>query len=205
MNILDKILGKKNKKDNKIEPILPQEIYDAGVLELKDIIAPSALKITPKETKLGEKTARTFFVISYPKFLSDNWFSPIINLDKEFDISIFIHPVDTNKILRQFQKKVAEVQSQILMRESKGLVRDPTLDAAYQNLENLRDKLQQAREKLFDVGIYITVYGDNESELDGAESEIRSILESKMINVRPALFQQEQGFKSTLPLGEDLL
>jgi len=205
MNILDKILGKKNKKDTKIEPILPQEIYDAGVLELKDIIAPSALKITPKETKLGEKTARTFFVISYPKFLSDNWFSPIINLDKEFDISIFIHPVDTNKILRQFQKKVAEVQSQILMRESKGLVRDPTLDAAYQNLENLRDKLQQAREKLFDVGVYITVYGDNESELDGAESEIRSILESKMIYVRPALFQQEQGFKSTLPLGEDLL
>jgi len=201
---LDKFLGKKDKKVN-IEPILPQEIYDAGVLELKDIIAPSALKITPKETRLGEKIARTFFVISYPKFLTDNWFSPIINLDKEFDISIFIHPIETNQILRQFQKKVAEVQSQIMMRESKGLVRDPTLDTAYQNLENLRDKLQQAEEKLFDVGVYISVYGDSETELDAAESEIRSILESKMIYVRPALFQQEQGFKSTLPLGEDLL
>jgi len=204
MNILKQLLGKKNKKID-IEPILPQEIYDAGVLELKDIIAPSALKITPKETKLGEKIARTFFVISYPKFLTDNWFSPIINLDKEFDISIFIHPIETNKILRQFQKKVAEVQSQILMRESKGLVRDPTLDTAYHNLENLRDKLQQAQEKLFDVGVYITVYGDSETELDSVESEIRSVLESKMIYVRPALFQQEQGFKSTLPLGEDLL
>ena len=201
---LDKFLGKKDKKVN-IEPILPQEIYDAGVLELKDIIAPSALKITPKETRLGEKIARTFFVISYPKFLTDNWFSPIINLDKEFDISIFIHPIETNKILRQFQKKVAEVQSQILMRESKGLVRDPTLDTAYHNLENLRDKLQQAREKLFDVGVYITVYGNSETELNSVESEIRSVLESKMVYVRPALFQQEQGFKSTLPLGEDLL
>lgn len=201
---LNNFLGKKDKKID-IEPILPQEIYDAGVLELKDIIAPSALKITPKETQLGEKIARTFFVISYPKFLTDNWFSPIINLDKEFDISIFIHPIETNKILRQFQKKVAEVQSQILMRESKGLVRDPTLDTAYHNLENLRDKLQQAQEKLFDVGVYITVYGNSETELDAVESEIRSVLESKMIYVRPALFQQEQGFKSTLPLGEDLL
>jgi len=204
MEILNKLLGKKNKKIE-IEPILPQEIYDAGVLELKDIIAPSALKITPKDTRLGEKIARTFFVISYPKFLTDNWFSPIINLDKEFDISIFIHPVETNQVLRQFQKKVAEVQSQIIARESKGLVRDPTLDTAYQNLENLRDKLQQAEEKLFDVGVYISVYGDSETELDAVESEIRSILESKMIYVRPALFQQEQGFKSTLPLGEDLL
>ncbi len=204
MKFLDQILGKKEKKVQ-IDPILPQEIYDAGVLELKDIIAPSALKITPKDVHLGEKIVRTFFVISYPKFLTDNWFSPVINLDKEFDISIFIHPIETAGVLRQFQKKVAEVQSQIMMREEKGLVRDPTLDSAYQNLETLRDKLQQAQEKLFDVGVYISIYGDSETELDKVESEIRSLLESKMIYVRPALFQQEQGFKSALPLGEDKL
>ncbi|MCK5021857.1 MAG: DUF87 domain-containing protein [Candidatus Pacebacteria bacterium] len=204
MSILDKITGKKEKKI-KIEPILPQEIYDAGVLELKDIIAPSALKITPKETHLGEKIIRTFFVISYPKFLTDNWFSPVINLDKEFNISIFIHPIETSTILRKFQKKVAEVQSQIIMREEKGMVRDPSLDASYRNLENLRDKLQQSQEKIFNVSVYLSIYGDSETELDKAESEIRSILESKLIYIRPSLFQQEQGFKSTLPLNEDKL
>ncbi|MFC1801849.1 VirB4-like conjugal transfer ATPase, CD1110 family [Patescibacteria group bacterium] len=203
MAILD--FFKKNKKDVEISPILPQEIYESGVLELKDIIAPSALKITPQELNLGSKKVRTFFVISYPRFLTDNWFSPIINLDKEFDISIFIHPIETSKILRQFQKKVAEVQSQISMREEKGLVRDPTLDTAYQNLEDLRDKLQQAREKLFDVGVYISIYGNDDTELNKVESEIRSILESKLIYLRPALFQQEQGFRSTVPLGNDEL
>ncbi|MCK5285672.1 MAG: DUF87 domain-containing protein [Candidatus Pacebacteria bacterium] len=204
MNFLNKILNKKE-KELQIDPILPQEIYDAGVLELKDIIAPSALKITPKETHLGEKIIRTFFVISYPKFLTDNWFSPVINLDKEFNVSIFIHPIETSKVLRKFQKKVAEVQSQIIMRENKGLVRDPALDSAYQNLESLRDKLQQAQEKLFDVSVYVSIYGDSEEELDRTENEIRSILESKMIYIRPSLFQQEQGFKSTLPLNQNLL
>ncbi|MBU4480447.1 conjugal transfer protein TraC [Patescibacteria group bacterium] len=203
MSFLDKILGKKEEVE--ISTILPQEIYEAGVLELKDIIAPSAFKISPKEINLGGKVARTFFVISYPKFISDNWFSPVINLDKEFDISIFVHPIETSKILRQFQKKVAEVQSQIMSREKKGIVRDPGLDAAYRNLEELRDKLQQAQEKLFDVGIYITIYGDTLTELDKVESEIRAILESKLIYVRPALFQQEQGFKSALPIGDDQL
>ena len=204
MGFIDKILGKKEKQ-TEISPVLPREIYEAGVLELKDIIAPAALKIGPKQIHLGEKIARTFFTISYPRYLSDNWLSPIINLDRIFDISIMIHPIDTAQVLRQFQKKVAEVQSQISAREEKGLVRDPILDTAYQDLESLRDKLQQAREKLFDVGLYLTLYANSEEELDKIESEVKSILESKLIYVRPALFQQEEGYKSVLPIADDQL
>ncbi len=188
-----------------LAPILPEEIYRTGVLELKDVIAPSALKVTPRELHLGDKIARTFFVISYPRFLSESWFSPIINLDKMFDISIFIHPLETGEVLRKFQKKVAEVESQINEREEKRLVRDPILDTAYRDLEQLRDSLQQAQEKLFNVGLYLTLYGDTTEELDKTESEIKSMLESKLVYLKPALFQQEQGFRSVLPTGTDEL
>ncbi len=201
MGIFDFLKTKKTEVD--ISTILPQEIYDSGSLELQDIIAPSALEVTPKEINLGEKVLRSFFVISYPRYLSENWFGPIINLDKIFDIAIFIQPIETAQVLRTFQKKVAEVQSQINTRESKGLVRNPMLDTAYQDLENLRDQLQQAQEKLFDVGLYITIYADSSAELDKIESEIKSILEAKLVYVKPALFQQEQGFKTTIPLGTD--
>src|ERR1035437_3730095 len=204
MSFLSKIFNKKD-DDQPLVSILPQDIYQEGVLELKDIIAPSALKISPKELNLGEKVARTFFVISYPRYLTDSWFAPIINLDKVFNVSIFIHPVDTAKILRHFQKKVAEVQSQISRREDKGLVRDPALDTAYQDLESLRDQLMQAQEHLFDVGVYITLFADNDNELDKLESEIKSLLESKLVYLKPALFQQEQGFKSVLPICDDTL
>ncbi|MDD4989181.1 MAG: DUF87 domain-containing protein [Candidatus Pacebacteria bacterium] len=205
MALFSNLFGKKENAPARIAPILPQEIYESGVLELKDIIAPSALKITPRELNLGDKIVRTFFVISYPRFLSDSWFSPIINLDKVFDISIFVHPIETAKVLRQFQKKVAEVESQISERQQKGLVRDPVLDTAYQDLEGLRDRLQQAQEKLFDVGLYISIYGDTNEEIDKIESEIKGILEAKLVYLKPALFQQEQGFKTVLPLGNDLL
>ncbi|MFO0718594.1 MAG: DUF87 domain-containing protein [Candidatus Paceibacterota bacterium] len=204
MSFFSKLFGSTKKEEINIG-MLPQEIYKAEALELKDIIAPSALKIGPRELNLGDKIVRTFFVISYPRFLGESWFAPIINLDKVFDVSIFVHPIDTVKVLRQFQKKVAEVQSQIHEREEKGMVRDPMLDTAYQDLENLRDNLQQAQEKLFDVGLYLSVYGENENELDKIESEIKSILESKLVYVKPALFQQEQGYKSVLPIGTDLL
>lgn len=192
-------------EESQAETLLPQQIYEAGVLELQDIIAPSALKINSNSVALGGKVARTFFVISYPRYLTESWFSPIINLDKVFDVSIYVHPIETGDVLKKFQKKVAEVQSQIMSREEKGLVRDPKLDVAYQDLENLRDSLMQAQEKLFDMGLYITIYADSEEELDKNESEIKSMLESKLIYVKPAVFQQEQGFKTIMPLLNDEL
>ncbi len=210
MGIFDTLFEKKGKGNmgeakTSALPVMPTEIYESAKLELQDIIAPSALEITSKSINLGDKIARTFFIISYPRYLTDNWFSPIINLDKIFDVSIFVHPIDTSLALRQFQKKVAEVQSQIGVRETRGMVRDPMLDIAYQDLESLRDELMQAQEKMFDVGIYITVYADNDLELFKIENEIKSILESKLIYIKPALFQQEEGFKSVIPIGVDSL
>lgn len=105
--------------DVRILPVLPSQIYKAAALEFQDIIAPSALKIQPKSIELGEQITRTFFVISYPRYLNDNWFSPIINLDKVFDVSIFIHPIETQENFWKSQKKVAEVQSQIATREAR--------------------------------------------------------------------------------------
>jgi type IV secretory pathway VirB4 component len=203
MGLLD--FFKPKKKEEEITPILPEQIYQSGVLELRDVLAPAALKITPKTLNMGEKVARSYFVISYPRFLTAGWFSPIINLDKVFDVSIFVHPVETGKVLKQFQKKVAEVQSQIHMREEKGFVRDPQLETAYQDLEKLRDELQQAQERIFDVGLYLAVYADTEEELEKVESEIKSILEAKLVYVKPALFQQAEGFRSVAPLGNDEL
>lgn len=206
MGVFDFITGGAKKTEaEELTPFLPKDIYEAAKLDFADIIAPSALKITPREMNLGDKLVRTFYVISYPRFLTDSWFAPIINLDRMFDVSIFVHPIDTAGVLRKFQKKVAEIQSQIMTREEKGLVRDPVLDTAYRDIEELRDKLQQAQERVFEVGVYLSIYGSDQAELDKAESQIRSILDAKLVYVKPALFQQEQGFKSVIPTGKDLL
>lgn len=186
-------------------PLLPQELYGKGELNLTDVIAPSAVKINPKNLNLGEKVVRSFFVTSYPSILSDNWLSPLINLDKVFDIAIYVHPVDTAMIMKKFEKKVAEVQSQINIRESKGFVRDPMLEGAYRDLEDLRDRLQQAQEKMFDVGLYLSLYADTEEELGHVEAEIKSMLESRLIYIRPALFQQEEAFQTIIPVNDDKL
>ena len=185
--------------------VSPEEIYKTGELGLKDIISPAALEVSPSFLRLGEKFVRTIFFFSYPRYLHTNWFSPIINLDKIFDIAMFVHPVDTSIVLRELRRQVARVQSQIQTREEHGLVRDPIMDTAYRDLEEIRDKLQQAQEKLFNFGLYITVYADTEEELNKNEAQLRGMLEAKLVYIKPALFQQEDGFNSTLPLATDKL
>ena len=205
MALLDFLDRDKKGESLKITPVLPKDIYAEGTLNLADTIAPAALKVGSRELELGEKFSRSFYTISYPRFLSDGWFTPIINLDKVFDVSIFVHPLETGDVLRNFQKKVAEVESQIGEREAKGLVRDPMLDTAYRDLEQLRDSLQTAQEKIFEVGLYMTIYANSKEELDKVEGDIRGILDAKLVYTKPALFEQEQGFRSTLPLALDEL
>jgi type IV secretory pathway VirB4 component len=198
MGILDLIQGSLKKKSD-------GEILNDTPLSLTDVVAPAAINFSPKNLNVSGKLARVFFAVSYPRYLTDGWLEPILNLERETDVSIVIHPIDTGETLKKFQKKVAEVQSQINDRAEKGMVRDPQLDAAYRNLEELRDKLQQAEEKLFNVGLYVALYGNTEVDLNKIEGEIKGMLDARLIYLKPALFQQEQGFESIIPIVSDKL
>lgn len=173
--------------------------------QIKDIIAPSALEINSGYLKLGDKFVKTLFLFTYPRYLSTGWFSPIINLPNLLDISIVINPVDTPLALKNLRKKSAQIQAQINEAEEKGLVRNPILETAIQDIENLRDLLQQAQENLFSVGVYISFYADDPKSLALLESQIQTHLESRLIYAKPAIFQQIEGFASVLPLGTDKL
>lgn len=170
---------------------------------LKDVLAPSALKVESNHIQLGDRYARTLFVFSYPRFLGSSWFNPVINADRALDVAIYITPVDTATVLRKLRKKTTEVESQLIEHERKGLVRDPILETAHQDLEQLRDRLQTAQERLFRQGLYITLYARSPKELDEAEEEVKGLLEARLVLARPALFQHDAGFLTTLPAAQD--
>ncbi len=176
-----------------------------GPVDVIDLIAPAGIKINSNYLQIGERYARTIFVFSFPQTLATSWLSPLITLDQEMNIALFIYPKETNVVLKQLTKKSAQVQSQMSLQQEKGHVRSPKLEAAIQNIEDLRDKLQQGAERLFGFGLYITIFSESPKELDDIENKVRAILENQMVYAKPAVFQQEQGFISTLPLKSDKL
>ena len=181
------------------------EIYKEETIDIKDIISPASIEVNSNFIKIGERLAKTFFIFSYPRYLSTGWFSPVVNLDIPMDISLFLHPVETGLILKQLRKRVTEVQAEIMEREEKGLVRDPALETAYRDLEQLRDRLITAQERMFQLGVYLTVYCETQEELRNIEANLRSVLESRLVYIKPALYQQRLGFNSCAPYGLDQL
>ncbi len=173
--------------------------------DVKKIIAPAGVEINSNFLKIGDKLAKTFFVYSYPRYLSTGWFEPLINLPNLFDISIFVNPIDTGTALKNLRKKAGQLESQMNDEQEKGLVRNPMLETAIRDVESLRDALQESEEKLFDTGVYITVYADDAQELARLESKLVTMMEAKLIYIKPALFEQLEGLFSILPTGSDQL
>lgn len=171
--------------------------------EIKKVVSPAGIEVNSNYMKIGNKFMKTLFVLSYSRYVSTGWFEPLINFPNLFDISIFVNPVDTGLALKKLRRKVAQFEAQIGDQEEKGLVRDPMLETALQDAEGLRDTLQQAQEKMFSVGVYIAVYADSLEDLAKIEGQIISIMEAKIVYVKPALFMQLQGFESVLPLAQD--
>jgi len=181
----------------------PEKIFEREEITAKDIIAPSSIYLGSGFLRVGKRFTRSYFIFSFPRYLSTVWLSPVINLDVPLDIGIHIYPYSSEEVLKQLRKKIAEVLAEIHEREEKGLIREPQLEIAYRDLEELREKLITAQERMFKIGIYITTYADSEKELKEIENVLRSIFESKLIYIKPASFRQKEGLHSSLPYGLD--
>jgi len=198
--------GKKGKEKKASEAeTATLEQFEQGVSSLRDILAPAAYKVSPRHLEIDGKFATTLFATTYPRYLDTNWFSPIVNFDIEFDVSMFIYPQDSAVILKKLKKRVTQVAASISMGAEQGKVRDPQLDTAYQDIEELRDRLVQGTERFFQFGLYLTIYADSQEELTSVVAQVEVLLEGRLVYIKPALFQTQEGFISTLPLGHDRL
>ena len=184
---------------------IDEDIFKQEAVNIKDIIAPPYIGISQDHINLGEKIVKSFFIFSYPRFLNTGWMSSAINLNVPMDIAFFIHPVNSAQILKKLRSKVTQISSELIERQNKGLIRDPALETGFQDIENLRDKIMTAQEKMFQFGLYITVFGKTAEEIKETETTLRSIFESRLIYIKPALFRQKEGFISTSPYGIDAL
>ncbi len=174
--------------------------YEQGLQKMLDLIAPAGMQIRNKDIIMNDLYARTLYVYNWPNFIYPNWLAQTINLDVTMDITHYIYPSSNKAIMKMLRKKVAELRSSIRMLEQRGIVRDPTLEAALQDAEELRDLLARGQEKLFQFGMYITIYAEDEERLKKVQTDMESILGGKLVLTKPAMFQMEHAWTSTLPL-----
>ena len=186
--------------------ILEEErVYRRGIATIRDLIAPASFEVTPTSLRLSGVFVRTLFVITYPRHIGLGWSAPFINWNRTIDIAMFFYPIKAEIILKQLQKRVGIFEAGIVSDAESGRPRDPIKETALRDIEALRDALTQGIEHFFQFAFYISIYAKSEEELNKRTQEAEAMFGSKLIYTKAGYYQAEQGFNSTLPVGNDEL
>lgn len=176
-----------------------EQAFLKGVSTLRDLIAPSSIEIHSSYFRLGTKYGRTLYVYGYPRQIYTGWLSSLVNIDEVLDVSMYIYPVDSQVVLTNLRKKVTQLEASTSINNEKGKTRDPALEAAINDAEELRDQLQLGQERFFRFGLYVTLYADSLDELNFVQHKIETLFGQQLIFSKVASSQQEQGLNSSIP------
>ncbi|OGG22565.1 hypothetical protein A3D03_00235 [Candidatus Gottesmanbacteria bacterium RIFCSPHIGHO2_02_FULL_40_13] len=179
--------------------------FGKGVVNVKDLIAPSLVEIDFDNIRINNSYYRTLFVAAYPRFVSGNWLHPVLSFDHSLFISMFIYPSESKAILEDLKRKIAEMEATIQVDMKRGKVVDPSVQVALDDALALQAQLAKGAERFYQFSLYVTVPADSVEEVNRLSKEVESTLGSMLIIPKHATLSQQEGFKSTLPIGVDEL
>jgi type IV secretory pathway VirB4 component len=195
--------AQKNKASEE-KAVTPQDMAK-GMINIKDILAPSAVEVDFNHIRIGPKYYTTLFISGYPRFVGANWLSPIINFDHTLDLSMFYYPVKSKGILEDLKKKITEMEATVRTDRERGKIEDPTVTSALEDAHTLQEQLVKGIERFFQFSFYITIPAETLEELKNITSKVESTLGSLLLISKTATLQMEQAFQSTIPTALDKL
>jgi len=179
--------------------------FTQGLVTIKDIIAPSAIEVDFNHIRIDNRYYRTLFVAAYPRFVGINWLSSLINFDSSLNVSMFIYPTDGKEVLDDLRRKITEMEAELSTDIQRGRLVNPGTQAKLEDALNLQANLVKGEERFFQFGLYVTIAADSVVELDKTNKSLEAALGSLLIISKKATLQMEEGFLTTLPLGQDRL
>ncbi|MBI3985274.1 MAG: ATP-binding protein [Candidatus Levybacteria bacterium] len=201
------MFGRKKDNKKKTQDTVPEgtAVLQRGMNSVADIIAPSSIEVDFNNIRIGEKLHKTFFIAGYPRYVSPDWLEPVIDFEHTMDISMFIYPSQTPDVLSDLRRKIAEMEATIASDEEEGLEIDPKVSASLEDALSVQEELAKGVERFFQFSLYVSLVSESLEELNEASRRLNATLSSILLLPKTATLQMEDGFKSTIPLGEDRL
>jgi conjugal transfer ATP-binding protein TraC len=181
------------------------QTFEKGLTSVIDLIAPSSVEVDFRYIRVGDSFYTTLFIAGYPRYVSPGWLESIIDYDHTLDISMFCYPTSSTDVLADLKRKIGEMHATLASDAEQGKVADPTVEAALEDALGLQEELAKGVERFFQFGFYVTVSDPDLVKLQDTVKNLQTALGSLLLSGKPATLQMEEGFKSTLPMGQDRL
>ena len=170
------------------------------MINLKAQLAPKGLEFKPSSFIISDKYATILTVISYPRMITAGYLS---NLTSMSGIKVVIKhiPVDFSILRKMLNKEVASLKERY--QNEKDLTYQERIRQDYESLEVFISQLAASQAKIFDFQMHIMITANSEEELSTKKMQVRNYLEAMQMRAYPLRFEQENIFKSMLPIYND--
>ncbi len=167
---------------------------------IKSQIAPKGLEFKPSSFIISDKYATILTVISYPRIVTAGYLS---NLTSMSGIKVVIKhiPVEFTILRKMLNKEVASLKERY--QNEKDLTYQEKIRQDYESLEVFISQLAASQAKIFDFQMHIMITANSEEELNTKKMQVRNYLEAMQMRAYPLRFEQENVFKSILPIYDD--
>lgn len=174
-------------------------------LQTQNTIAPPSIEVDFSDIKIGDTFYRTLYVVGYPRYVSANWLSPLINFNHSLDVTMYIYPSESKGTLDQLRRRIAEMEAEISSDIQRGRIPQAATQAALEDAKSLQDQLVKGVERFYQFSLYITIAADDLKEMETITRQVQSTLGSLLIVTKVASLTMEDAFKTTLPYCKDKL
>ena len=171
-------------------------------MNLKEQLAPKGLQFRSNSMVISDKLATILTVISYPRYINPGFLSSLTSMS---GIKIVIKhiPMPFSSIRKMLNKEVVSLKQRYNEEKDRTLQERIRID--YETLEQYISMLASSESKTFDFQMHIMITANNEEELQNKKQQIKNYLDAMDLKAYPLRFEQEQVFKSMIPIYDDQL
>jgi type IV secretory pathway VirB4 component len=172
---------------------------------LASLVGPDSAEVFPRRVSYGDTWCETVVVTGYPRQVKPGWSQPLLSFPGAADVALHVEPFPSQLAAERLRRQLARLESSRRIDQQHSKLPDPGLEVAVEDTTDLAGRLARGEDRLFRVGLYVTVRAESEEALDREIARVRSLASSMLLDVRPVTFRALQGLVSTLPLGIDAL
>ena len=166
---------------------------------------PDAIEVRPRALRVGDGWCASFAVTGYPREVARGWLEPLTAHPSRLDVAVHVEPVPANIAAERLRRQLARLESGRRADAAKGRLGDPDVEVAAEDARDLAAGLARGEQKLFRVGLYLTVHARSEKALEAECARVRAVCSSMLLDAQPATWRTLQGWTSTLPVAVDAL
>ncbi len=167
-------------------------------------LAPGHVVLRPQVLEVDRHFCKTLVIAGLPRRLTTGWLAPLV-LTPPCTLRLVqhIHPVGKLASLAHLRRRIRTFETSLQVDRLRGQRPDRGTEAALGDAMELEERVLLEEERLFRLGIAVTLESDSRTELEDSWNQILATLAEMGSGVTPLTHRQPDGWRTTLPAGVD--